>query len=55
MGGKVHVTNAPKKAVRVPKYGPKTMPNIDAIKASKLIVISGTPMAGTYGVMIERT
>lgn len=54
LGGKIHDTKAPVKAANAPKYGPKTSPKTDAIKASSLIFKSGRPTAGIYGETSER-
>lgn len=53
-GGKIQETKAPINAVKAPSSGPNKIPKTDAINAVKLIVSSGSPIAGTYKERIER-
>jgi hypothetical protein len=48
-GGKKKAAIVPIKAAKVPKYGPRTIPNTDAIDASNSIFISGKPITGIPG------
>ena len=45
-------TVEPKRAVIAPKYGPRIMPNIEAISAARLITIGPTPMGTPMVVVI---
>lgn len=54
-GGKNQATKAPRKADAVPKYGPKTNPITQAIKAAKLISKFPTPVGIRIGAINEST
>lgn len=48
----VHVTRAPRNAVAVPKYGPRTSPNTVATSASRFMCTSPIPI-GMCGLTSE--